>query len=154
MEKFIKVLNRDFPAITFVAGKTASWSPATQCITYSPGPSQTATWSLLHELGHALLGHASYASDVELLQKEVAAWEKAIEVAKGYGVAIDEEHLQACLDTYRDWLHKRSACPSCGQHGLQASQSLYNCLNCQNTWKVSSARFCRPYRLKTAQKVK
>jgi hypothetical protein len=25
------------------------------------------------------------------------------------------------------------------------------CLNCKNTWKVTSARFCRPYRLTKAR---
>jgi hypothetical protein len=119
-------------------------------VSYNPDEGSTGFWSILHELGHALLDHQSYENDVNLLQKEAEAWEKAVIVAKSYGMTIDQEHIQNCLDTYRDWLHKRSTCPTCSSHGLQQNKALYRCLNCQGAWKVSSARFCRPYRLKKA----
>jgi len=150
METFVKRLRQDFPTLLFVSGDVASWSANTGQVTYTDSTAPSALWTLLHELGHALLGHTSYESDSNLLLKEAAAWEEALALAKKYKQTIDTDHIQNCLDTYRDWVFKRSTCPDCGQHGVQPSQSLYSCLNCQNTWKVSSARFCRPYRLKSA----
>lgn len=150
METFVETLRQDYPHIMFQEADTASWSPEQHIVSYDPGEQHTGLWSVLHELGHALLEHQSYESDINLLQKETDAWQKAITVAKHYRLEIDPEHIQNCLDTYRDWLHKRSTCPTCGSHGLQQSKALYRCLNCQDTWKVSSARFCRPYRLKKA----
>lgn len=152
MKALVSTLRQQYPQFNFVAGERPSWSPARQQITYST-KDETSIWSTFHELGHALLGHTFYESDLHLLQKETAAWATAVQIAReNFGVTINNDHIQDCLDTYRDWLHKRSTCPHCGDHGLQPSQSLYRCLNCQNTWKVSSTRFCRPYRLKSWQK--
>jgi hypothetical protein len=122
---------------------------------------QQAQWALLHETGHALLEHQSYKGDFELLRLEVAAWERAREVAAtishdfspdstpdaGMDVTIDEDHIQDCLDTYRDWLYKRSICPTCTTKCLQQDDFVhYRCFNCHTTWRVSSNRFCRAYR--------
>jgi len=150
MEKLVSILKKDYPGLVFTAGTVAHWSPSLRQVTFMPDPTPAAIWALLHELGHALLDHTSYESDVSLLQKEAAAWEKAVELGQQYGYPIDDNHIQSCLNTYRDWLHKRSTCPACGRHGVQPSQGRYICLNCQNTWKVTSARFCRPYRLTEA----
>lgn len=150
METLVSRLRKDFPDITFVAGEVAHWSSDNKTITYQKGTAANLYWSLLHELGHAIANHKSYHTDVDLLQKETEAWSKAIEIAPIYNINIDDNHVQDCLDTYRDWLHKRSTCPECSSHGLQQSKALYRCFNCQTTWKVSSARFCRPYRLKKA----
>lgn len=148
MDQIVKTLRNDYAHFRFISGKVATWSPIDHTIVYTSEDSTEAIWALFHELGHALLDHTSYTSDTVLLQKETAAWEKAIALAKAYGHSIDSDHVQDCLDTYRDWLHKRSTCPACNMHGLQTSESLYSCLNCQSTWKVGSDRFCRPYRLK------
>jgi hypothetical protein len=153
MEKIIEALRQDYSQLNFRPAAAASWSPEKNEITYNPADQDIGLWSLLHELGHAVLGHRSYDSDMALLQKEAQAWEKAISIARHYGIIIESDHIQDCLDTYRDWLHKRSLCPTCGAHGLQQSQALYRCLNCRSTWKVSSARFCRPYRLKKALEI-
>jgi ribosomal protein L37AE/L43A len=150
MEKFVDKLRRDYTHLSFKETGVASWSPHASQISYAASENETDIWSALHELGHALMGHTTYTSDIELVKKEAEAWDKATSVAKKYGITISEEHIQDCLDTYRDWLHKRSSCPACGNHGLQRSKGLYCCLNCQNTWKVSSARFGRPYRLRKA----
>jgi hypothetical protein len=151
MDLLVSLLRQDYPTIQFIAGPKACWAPDLHQITYVTDDSSVSLWTMLHELGHALLGHTSYDSDVYLLQKETAAWEKATTLTEKYGVhQIDDNHIQECLDTYRDWLHKRSTCPTCSDHGIQSTQNLYSCLNCQTTWKVSSARFCRPYRLKSA----
>jgi hypothetical protein len=150
MEKLVAKLRKDYPTLTFQEGVVASWSPQTSTVFYAVTGQTSDLWSLLHELGHAILGHQSYDSDASLLQKETEAWEKAIVLGKAYALRIDAEHVQVCLDTYRDWLHKRSTCPMCNSHGLQQNKALYSCLNCQTQWKVTSARFCRPYRLKKA----
>lgn len=152
MEALVRLLEKDFSHLTFKAATIASWSPGKKQVSYTSDGTIEAAWSLLHEVGHALLNHNSYMNDVELLQKEAEAWNKAVEVAQRYGISISENHMQSCLDTYRDWLHKRSTCPTCEYHGIQPHTGLYSCLNCKSTWKVSSRRFCRPYRLKNALK--
>ena len=141
-------LAADFGHVTACAGQHFSWSPATQEVIYRTGTeAPTDLWSLLHEFGHAALGHKTYHSDFELVRLEVAAWQKAKQLATGYGLTISEEHVQNCLDTYRDWLHRRSLCPTCGCQSLQRdNQPVYECFNCHTTWRVSASRFCRPYR--------
>jgi Zn-dependent peptidase ImmA (M78 family) len=100
MKNLLKTLQRDYPALTFRSAGEFCWSPKTGEILYKgEGTSHTAAWSLLHELGHALLDHRSYQSDLELLQLETAAWQKAREVGKQYGYEIDENHIEDCLDT-------------------------------------------------------
>jgi hypothetical protein len=101
----------------------------------------------LHETGHALLGHTSYQADFELVRLEAAAWERAKSLALSLDMTIDEGHIQNCLDTYRDWLHKRSLCPSCGTQSLQQGDFVhYRCHNCHTKWRVGTDRFCRAYR--------
>ncbi len=108
-------------------------------------------WSLLHETGHALLGHHSYKADFELLKLELAAWERARQIGQEVDVDIDENHIQDCLDTYRDWLYKRSICPSCGTKCLQQDDfTHYSCFNCRAVWRVSASRFARSYRRQLA----
>lgn len=148
MKPLLDKLRQDFPEITFMPGEVPHWSPENNTVTYTEGAQGEAT--LLHELGHALCGHSDYSSDVDLLRKEVEAWQKATAVAAGYSISLPKDHIENCLDTYRDWLHKRSTCPTCSGHGLQRSKALYHCPNCQSHWQVSFARFCRPYRLKRA----
>lgn len=148
MDSLLKELRRDYPKLSFVASKEFCWSPKNNQVLYNSRviDSSTGAWSLFHELGHALLQHRSYESDLELLQLEAAAWEKAREVGKKYGYEIDEQHIEDCLDTYRDWLHHRSACPRCNNRSLQQNSREYSCYNCGTTWTVSLSRFCRPYR--------
>jgi hypothetical protein len=147
MEAFVDKLRRDYPALAFVPGKTAHWSARHQEVIYASSDSPSAVWTLLHELGHALLGHSTYDSDASLMQKEVEAWEKARQLGQKYNLIMGDDHIQQCLDTYREWLYKRSACPKCNSHGVQHSNGRYACLNCRTEWQVTSARFCRPYRL-------
>lgn len=142
------------PTITFVSGKSFFWSPKTQSIHIDEPELETENgcWALLHEMAHALLGHSSYNSDAGLLALEVEAWEKAKRVAKKMGHSIDPEHIQDCLDTYRDWLYARSTCPTCALNSLQIAPTQYKCLNCSTDWSVSRSRFCRPYRMQSAHK--
>ena len=136
-----------FPQFIFVVAEQAYWSPETQQIYYNNRPDRLMnTWSLLHELGHAILEHRSYGTDMDLLQKEVAAWAKANTIAIDFSISIDQEYAENCLETYRNWLYKRSTCPECGTHGIQDKSRQYYCLNCKARWTVSTSRFCRPYR--------
>ncbi len=148
MHSLIKKLPKDFPDLTFEQGSDFCWSPKKRTIIY-PSEVEDATvgaWSLLHEVAHALLGHSRYDSDFELLHLEAVAWDKASLMAKEYGYDILSDHVQDCLDTYRDWLHRRSTCPVCGTTSLQESSRRYRCHNCNTSWSVTASRFCRPYR--------
>lgn len=137
-------------SVTFKPGSTFSWSPQTQTVTFRQDAidASEGIWSLLHESAHAILQHHIYKTDFELLTLEVAAWQESKKLGSQFGIEVDENYIQDCLDTYRDWLHKRSTCPTCGNIGMQHTASEYRCHNCGTSWKVSSARFCRPYRRK------
>lgn len=146
MEKLIKKLRADHPDLVFSPGQSHCWSPEQGQISYKNSIESHGVEGLLHELGHARLQHQGYVSDMELLQKEVDAWQEALLMAELYGVSFDQEHMQDCLDTYRDWIYKRSICPTCLGTGLQKDARHYNCLNCGHIWGVTASRFCRPYR--------
>lgn len=149
MKSLLNRLEADYPEISFVEGESFYWSPNESTVTYvivSTQP-EVSKWSLLHEVSHGILGHTDYSTDFELMQLEVAAWKKAVTLGKKYGIKIDLEHVEDCLDTYRDWLHRRSTCPTCGVVSLQTSERTYKCINCDSTWRVSNSRFCRPYRM-------
>ena len=148
MQSLLSKLATDYPDINFVKGDAFYWSPKDRSVTYGQGSTQpdVARWSLLHELSHGILNHTDYMSDFELMELEVAAWQHARVIAKDYDIRIDPEHIQDCLDTYRDWLHRRSTCPTCGTVSMQSDPKTYECFNCKTSWSVSSSRFCRPYR--------
>jgi hypothetical protein len=156
MPELDALLNRiasDHPDLQFIESAHFSWHAGKKHVFFKSAGGQTKQnmWALLHELGHALLSHTDYRHDIELLQMEVAAWERARKLATHYGLSIQEDYIQDCLDTYRDWLHLRATCPTCYARSLQASSSLYKCFNCQTEWSVTRSRLCRPYRLQTPQ---
>ena len=133
-------LKKDFPAINFVKGEYHSWSPNESRITYSQ---PLCRYSLLHELGHALLEHYSYKLDIELLKLEAAAWERARSLAPQYGFKISQAYINQCMDTYRDWFLSRCRCPNCDLAGLQSRLNLrYRCPNCFLNWSVPSRIEC------------
>lgn len=150
MEKLVARLRLDYPQLAFAAGAVNCWSPHSNQISYSEN-NDAAKASIIHELAHALLGHLGYASDLELLRKEVAAWNKATQLASRYEVIISDDHVQACLDTYRDWVHRRSLCPVCNLSGLQQKPTTYYCPNCLHRWHVTAQRLSRPYRRSPAK---
>lgn len=154
MDKLIPLLKKRLPGVQFIPGDAFFWSPADSKVVYHPGSAQTDVWSLLHESAHALLGHTDYQQDIDLLLLEVEAWQTAKKIAEELGITIDENHIQDCLDTYRDWLHQRSTCPRCSTVSLQINNQRYSCHNCSATWHVSSSRFCRPYRLSNTTRSK
>ncbi|MCA9325074.1 hypothetical protein KDA23_03360 [Candidatus Saccharibacteria bacterium] len=155
MDDIVNILSGSYKTVTFRPGDRFYWSPETREVFYDRSVQQPqGLWSLLHETGHALLEHKSYQADYELIRLEVDAWEKAKALASDLAVTIDEDHVQDCIDTYRDWLYARSICPRCGNKSLQqANLAQYQCFNCHETWKVTPSRFCRTYRsTKHAQK--
>ena len=148
VQPLVSKLQQRFTKLGFVAGGQFSWSPETNEVIYKESAEgQEAAWSLLHETGHALLGHTTYHADFELLRLEIAAWKRAQALAADLGINIDEDHIQDCLDTYRDWLYKRSICPTCNTKALQQGDFVhYRCHNCHTTWRVTASRFARAYR--------
>ena len=145
ISNILPTLKRDFPDITFQSGDSFFWSPRDKRITYTTHQdiAEHGVWALLHEVSHAVLGHAQYQNDFELIKLESSAWQHAKRLGKNYNVSIDGEHIQDCLDTYRDWLHKRATCPTCGVVSIQRSDRLYQCFNCQTTWSVPRSPLCR-----------
>jgi predicted RNA-binding Zn-ribbon protein involved in translation (DUF1610 family) len=127
----------DYPQFKFCPGSQEHWSPKSNTITYSQS-----------EPLDELLGHNTYQSDFELLKLESEAWQLAAKIGRKYHIMLDDDHIQDCLDTYRDWLHRRSKCPTCGMHVMQQDSVTYKCFNCDTSWQVSSRRFSRSYRRK------
>lgn len=149
MQVLIARLEKDYPHLRFRPGQSFCWCPGTKEVYYraTEKPTLADKWSLLHEVCHATLGHSAYLTDLELLQLEVDAWEAACKLAATYELIIDEDYKQDCIDTYRDWLYRRSVCPTCGTQNLQADIGReYQCYNCHTAWQVSNSRFSRPYR--------
>ena len=140
-----------YPDLRFVADNAYYWSPADTTVHYNEErlDSETGLWSLLHEVAHGVLGHTTYGTDYQLLAYEVEAWEKAIELGKIMSLSISNDHVEECLDSYREWLYARSTCPTCRLNSLQTEVNTYRCLNCDCVWRVSPSRFCRPYRTKS-----
>ena len=149
MLPLVKQLASIYPDIAFRAGSKFYWSPETNEVVYNRRlNSLQAQWALLHETSHALLNHKTYHNDFQLVEMEMSAWERAKQLASELNMTeIDENHIQDCLDTYRDWLHQRCLCPTCKTRCLQTTSTLYQCHNCGSEWRVSASRFCRAYRL-------
>ena len=146
----VKQLRRDFPDFTFSPGDRFYWSPKERAIYYDKTGDAVL---LLHEVGHAMLSHANYRYDIELIKMEREAWDfTAATLAKKYIVEIADEKIEDMLDTYRNWLHDRSLCPHCKANGIQIAPSRYSCLACSSVWRVNEARSCalRRHTVKTA----
>jgi IrrE N-terminal-like domain len=151
-DQLLEKLKFDYPDVKFVPANTFYWSSRDRTIFYDPSDTTIrALWATLHELSHCLLGHKNYASDFELLLLEREAWSKAESIASKYKLPIDQEHIEDCLDTYRDWLNKRSSCPNCGVVAAQIDNVTYCCHLCGQEWLVTSKKQCRPYRLSVKQ---
>lgn len=136
----IKRLRVDYPQFIYKKASSFLWSHSEHTIYYT---CENDDYSFLfHELSHALLNHADYGRDIELIAIEREAWNKSKEIAKNYGVIIDDDFIQLNLDTYRDWLHIRSTCPKCKATGLQTKKYSYKCLVCSHEWRVNDAKTC------------
>ncbi len=150
----VNTLQKQLPKITFREAATFYWSPGTSTIHVNNAALERpeGQWALLHEVAHALHDHRAYQTDAGLLMLEVEAWQTAQRMSQDVGVNIDDDHVQDCLNTYRDWVYARSTCPTCGLNSLQIDETTYLCLNCASRWSVSQSRFCRPYRMQDRHK--
>ncbi len=145
----IKKLRSDYPQFIFKKSNGFSWSHSENTIFYTEKDDNNSL--LMHELSHALLGHTSYNRDIQLIAMEREAWDHTIKLALKYDIIISDDMVQSNLDTYRDWLHKRSTCPKCTANGLQTGKNTFKCLACGHSWRVNDAKTCalRRYNVKT-----
>lgn len=141
-----KHITADFPELTF--GEEAAdfrWIPSESVIIHPPISSPAELYQLLHEIGHAMLHHQAYQTDVSLITMEREAWSYAVDMlAPRYDLPLtmSDPIIEQSLDSYRSWLHARSSCPRCSAIGIEQSPSHYRCLSCQQTWRVNEARTC------------
>lgn len=138
-QEFLAKLQADFAQFEFVRDEAFYWSFKKNSIFYTEESNFEA--KILHELGHALRGHRSFEKDIDLLKMELEAWEKAKIIALEYGVKISQNLIEDHLDTYRDWLHRRSLCPNCQINGFQMKNGDYRCPACESEWRANSAKF-------------
>jgi hypothetical protein len=136
----ISQLKNKFPELSFESSDNFYWSPSDKKIYYDAKSDEIEL--LFHETGHALLGHANFDSDVRLVAMERDAWAKAQSIATDFDINISDDLVQENLDSYRDWLHKRSTCPDCKAVGLQIEKALFACPACNNNWRVNPAINC------------
>lgn len=138
----------DYKSFNFVEDVAFYWSAKSQSVHYvgSELNTHTGLYRLLHEIGHAVCNHHTFQSGIALLSLEVEAWEKAVEISKIYDISIPEDHIEQCLDSYRDWLHKRSTCPDCTTISVEHEPNRYRCFNCLRRWTVSGNQLLRCYR--------
>ena len=115
------------------------WSPIAQTVYYDPKRLKTNVGraGLLHEVGHAVLGHRVYKYDMELLRIEMDAWDFVRQFANKYKIKIDEDHIRRCIASYDNWLSKRATCPDCLNFSLQKDRLHYGCFACGSKWKVN-----------------
>lgn len=136
-------LREDFPQFTFIEGVVSHWSPVKQTVFHQPINSHEDTYSLFHELGHAVCGHTDFEQDISLVRMEREAWEAGQKIAKKYGFTISTEYVENALDSYRDWMYARSRCPACNNPGVQKKATgFYTCLLCGTPWRANDARQC------------
>ncbi len=134
-------LRQDYPSLVYVEGDDFHWSPSRRTVTFINNSLDQA--SLLHELSHALLGHEDYKKDISLIEMERDAWQYAKDtLGKTYGQVISVDVIEDALDSYRDWIHARSTCPTCQATGIQTKKEEYKCLACRAKWRVNEARVC------------
>jgi hypothetical protein len=138
ISSLVTKIAKDYPQFNFIATEGIDkWSYSDGTI-YHNASQVHADVFLLHELAHALLGHRNYQKDIELLAMERDAWHHTKTVlGPHYGLSIDEKIIQESLDTYRDWIHAKSACPVCNQTGIEIKKHLYRCLSCSHQWHVN-----------------
>ena len=140
----LATLHAHYPDIIFEESDSFRWSPDLSTVFVGELKAERDLVTLLHETGHALAGHKTYAQDIQLLKLEREAWDIARDkLAPLFDIKITNEVIEEALDTYRDWLHARSICPECRSTGVQQDESHYRCLACQAAWKVNDARTCQ-----------
>ena len=132
-DKFVVQLEQDFPQFSWRKGTRFRFRPPRtifyeECLTEDEHNNYCL--QLLHELGHAVLRHRDFRTDLDRLRMEVAAWEQAQQFAAQYNIYYDEELVQEQLDSYRGWLHGKSRCKKCGLTRYQTKDGEYHCPQC------------------------
>lgn len=133
VDKFIERLRQDFPRFRIKEGKRFKYQFPGLIHYECPKDGKMSTefgLSVLHEVGHAILEHKNFRTDLERLKMERGAWEEARKMCIIYNILYDEEFVEAEMDTYRDWLHQRSKCRRCGLTRYQTRDGEYHCPNC------------------------
>lgn len=136
MTEFVEELRGLYPQFWFREGKIFKYRPGK---TIFLGPMQPNYGLLtLHELGHALCNHKDYKTLIQRLKIESEAWERAKTVLnehpewlKKYKIEYDEDFVEEQLDTYRDWLHRKTLCKDCGLTCYQTADGRLHCPSCE-----------------------
>lgn len=142
-------LRQQFPQFTFIEDDNFFWSPQDASIHFLANSGEVG--ALLHETAHALLGHSQYTRAIQLIEMERDAWAYAQNtLASQLNMNIAEDEIQDHLDSYRNWLHSRSLCPTCQANGLETKKDSFQCPACLDKWTVNESRTCqlRRYRAK------
>jgi hypothetical protein len=86
---------------SFVEGRVFMWSPELQMVSYDPRRigADEGKLALLHEVGHALLGHGPRRRGVDHQIAEIEAWNVARKVARAIGVPVDESYVRRRLNS-------------------------------------------------------
>lgn len=136
---FLSELISEFPQFKFTLSNRFKWKyPKSIYIDVkTPIPPLYFSLQTLHELGHALSNHKDYQTDIKRLKMESEAWERARGLILShpnwktdYGIFYDEEFAESALDSYRDWLHNRSKCKTCGLTCFQRKNGDWVCPGC------------------------
>ncbi len=131
---FVKTLVSDYPELIFKTGKKFSYRPPNTIFLGQPQP--FFALQTLHELAHALCGHKDWSTSVSRIKIEREAWERARDLYKTYEKLIpdpwDEDFIEDSLDTYRNWLHQKTLCKTCGLTRFQDDDGVFHCPHCDN----------------------
>lgn len=136
MQNLIKQLTKDYPELQIQPGERFQFTPPNQLFfaLNTEYDDRESSLLLLHELGHYLIGEIDYSSDIELLEIEAKAWNKASELCAKYHLDYDEDFAEDRLDSYRNHLHYVSQCKNCQLAGYQDKRGAYHCPLCGSTW--------------------
>lgn len=139
--EFANRLRQDFPQFIFEESDDFYWSKKENTIFFDLNSSNFHLL-ILHELAHALLRHEDFWLDIELLKMETEAWDLVKNALTAqYGFCFNSNLAEQKLDTYRDWIHKRSLCPNCKVNGFQQRDLRYKCPACGTVWQNNDSRF-------------
>ncbi len=129
-DQLLNTLQSDFPDFIFERGDRFMFRPPNKIFIGPTEPHDSLL--MMHELGHALCHHRDFGTDAIRLKMEREAWECAKKICSAYDIYYDEDVVERELDTYRDWLDKKSRCPSCGLTRFQTPDGAYHCPRCEN----------------------
>lgn len=144
MSNIVDKVTLKFPGFNFIKGTSFTWDPNHLAVYYPDGTHTDTTFlhGLMHEISHGILGHFNFKNDIELIKMERDAWRTAIDLLIKEEIEADIDHIENCLNSYRDWLYARSRCPQCGLVSIQTEAHTYSCIHCRLDWRVPSSRLC------------